>query len=211
MEAAVTTFGAYAMDNFIGTDMSKLTEVSIPDLTPNENLIAHYILNSLSRGFFTAEVRAEVYYFLRRVTAALEEWRLAREATLSYVETPGQHPMRYVKAIGHWEAVLTYTWQSCRLVNREKNGWYTKGDGSVAEAANELYNQVKHIDDRIAGGETMPVLGPLGVWLTNDGLRSTKHFVTFVGLGELLVHLADLADKLEDPAALSSGSGSRAE
>lgn len=202
----MTIFGEYAMDNFIGTDMSQLTEASIPDLAPNETLIAHYILNSLVRGFFKVEVRAQVFYYLRRVTAALEEWRLARDATLSYVETPGKHPMRYVKAIGHWEAVLTYTWQSCRLVNRDKNGWYTKDDGSVVEAVNELYNLVKHIDDRIADGKTMPVLGPLGVWLTNDGLRSTGHFVTFAGLGELLAHLADLANKLEDPATLISSS-----
>jgi hypothetical protein len=200
----MTTFSAYAMDNFIGTDMSQLTQVNIPDLAPNENLIANYILNSLQRGHFKTETRGQVYYYLRRVTAALGEWRLARDATLSYVETPGQHPMRYVQAIGHWEAVLTYTWQACRLVNRDKGGWYTKGDGSVAEGVNELYNLVKHIDDRIADRRTMPVLGPLGVWLTNDGLRSTQHFVPFAEFGELLAHLAKLANELEDPVTLTS-------
>jgi hypothetical protein len=202
-------FGAYAMDNFIGTDMSQLTKVRIPDLAPNEYLIANYFLNSLSHGFFEVEVRAHVYHYLRRVTAALEEWRLAREATLSYIETPGQHPMRYVKAIGHWEAVLTYTWQSCRLVNRDKGGWYAKDDGSTAEAVNELYNFVKHIDDRIADGKTMPTVGPLGVWLTNEGLRSTRHTVTFAELGELLAHLAGFANQLENPATLIPSSESK--
>jgi hypothetical protein len=131
---------------------------------------------------------------------------LARQATLSYLETPGQHPIRYVQAIGHWEAVLTYTWQSCRLVNRDKNGWYTKGDGSIAEGVNELYNLLKHIDDRIVDGKTMPALSPLGVWLTNAGLKSKGHFVPFAGLAALLAHLADLANQLVDPATFAAHS-----
>jgi len=69
---------------------------------------------------------------------------------------------------------------------------YEKGQGSIEENVNGLYNDSKHADKLIRRGE-LPPNGTVTVWITNDGIRSRDNFVSFIELHLLLSRLVEHA------------------
>jgi hypothetical protein len=68
--------------------------------------VANHFLNSILRAAYHLPMGAHVQHYLRRSEAAFAEQALAREATLSFLETGRQSPTSYSKALLHWEYFL---------------------------------------------------------------------------------------------------------
>ena len=185
--------------------MSKFTSATLPDLSAidseQEHWLANYILNSILRVNVQSPERQRLFNFLRRSHSAFEEYAAARELTLRYLAEP-EGKLGYLKAMGHWEALLGYTWQAYRLILPAKFGnLYEKGDESFFERLNNLYNKSKHADGAILDGKYLED-SPLCVWLTNEGLKSTDELVTFEEVVETLTQLAQLAAAVQDPLTM---------
>jgi len=76
------------------------------------------------------------------------------------------------------------------LVLEEKERFWNKGDGSVLEKFNTLYNYIKHAEDKINKTSTDP--GYL-LWLTNSGVSCKKESLSFIEIAETLKDLAENA------------------
>lgn len=183
------------MDHLIAPDMSKFTEAAIPEPagweTAQDRWLANYLLNSLDNGLATPAYQ-RMYYFFRRTQTAVAEWQLARGATLRYLSHRGS-PLLYLEAIGHWESVLTASWQAHTILAQGKKPWFKRGDRSPHERLNHLHNKQKHAEGAIERGQFLNDEGPLVVWLTNAGLRSVEHDLRFDELAQILKELADVA------------------
>jgi hypothetical protein len=75
---------------------------------------------------------------------------------------------------------------------------YTRGEGSVEERLNNLYNSMKHAESRISSGQ-IPEGALVPVWLINEGLTSSDALLTFAETGEILEGIANWADVFVDP------------
>lgn len=194
----------YAKDKLIAPEMSKFTSATIRDMSDvdaeQEHWLANYILNRLFRANVNTPYRQQWYNFLRRSHSAFAAYALARKATLEFLNE-GRDPLRYVDAIGHWEAFLGYFWQAHCFLGRGQKIWFEKGDGSPRERVLALHNRAKHADEAIERGEFVED-SPLCVWLTNDGLRSTETSLSFDEMASLLDDLAKWASAVQDPATM---------
>jgi hypothetical protein len=196
---------SYATDKFIAPEMSKLTAVSIRDMSQvdaeQEHWLANFILNTIFRTDVPSPLRQRIFNFLRRSHAAFAEYALARKATLGFINGADPIPLRYLDAIGHWEAFLAYSWQSHGFLGGGEKIWFNKGDGSVLQRLNELHNRAKHAEKDIANGRFFED-SPLCVWLTNDGLRSIETSLSFDEIAAILDDLAEWASLVQDPATI---------
>ena len=75
---------------------------------------------------------------------------------------------------------------------------YEKGSGVVEERLNHLYNQMKHVESRIAAGQMLPE-ATVPVWLTPKGLECIDAFLSYEESGEVLKDVAKWASILSDP------------
>jgi hypothetical protein len=186
-------------------EMSKFTSATIPDLSAidsdQEHWLENYILNSIMRATLQSPDRQRLFNFLRRSHSAFEEYAAARELTLAYLAEP-ERKLGYLKAMGHWEALLGYIWQAYRLIlPKQLADLYKPRDNSFFERLNHLYNKGKHLEEKILEGKYFED-SPLCIWLTNEGLKSTDEEVTFEEVVETLKQLAQLAAAVQDPLTM---------
>jgi hypothetical protein len=193
---------SYARDKYIAPEISKFTSANIRDMSQvdaeQEHWHGNFILNTTLRVNVASPHRQRLYNFLRRTHSAFFEYAQARNATLTFLEGPDRD-LAYIKAIGHWEAFLGFSWQAYRLLMT--NGWFKKGDGSVLQRLNDLDATARHADSTIEYNRLVDD-GPLCVWLTNDGLRSAQTSLSFTEIAEILDDLARLASAVQDPLTM---------
>ena len=202
-------YSKYIVDLHIATEASAFTEANIPDMSTHDvasnHWIANFFLNSVFRGKYDGTTQACIYNYLRRAQFAFQEYGRARDASVSFINTGSKSPTRYAEALFHWEIFLGQAWHAYKLLQHPFGvpKIYDKGDGSVQEKLNTLYNQMKHVESRIDCGQ-MPNNGTVPVWLVNAGLKSVDASMTFFETTEVLKELSKFATILQDP--VSSGS-----
>jgi len=178
----------------VAPQISKFTSATIRDMSAvdveQQDWLANFILNSLLRTDVWTPQRQQLFNLLRRSHATFDSYARARESTLEYL-TDTQRNLKYIGAIGHWEAFLGYAWQAPNCLSGNKAIWFKKGDGSELERFNALYNRAKHAAEAIERGDFIED-SPLCVWLTNDGLCSTNA-LTFDEIAEILDGIARYA------------------
>jgi len=77
---------------------------------------------------------------------------------------------------------LASLWQGLDLGRRAiDTDLFSKGDGSVFERLNWLYNKGRHFDP-----QGLPTGDLHALWITNDGLRAREHAVTFEEMRDAL-------------------------
>lgn len=194
----------YAKDKFVAPEMSKFTAASIKDMAATsveqEHWLLNFVLNALLRVDIEEPVRQTLFNFLRRVESAFREYSLARERTRNYLmNTDAVSP--YLMAIGHWEVFLSHAYQAYCLLARNRQVLFERGDGSVLERLNLLYNRSKHADKAIESGQ-LPEDGTMGIWLANDGLHSIDSWLNFDEMAEILDELARWSDAAQDPLTM---------
>src|SRR5439155_14336626 len=114
--------------------------------------------------------------FLRRATAAFEEYDIGRRALLRYIAgiRNNKHNLgAYLSALTHFELCVGCFWQAAELYDQiEKKVLGTKptkltlykyGDRSDLERINMLYNISKHFSAEQAEQTSTPI------WITNVG------------------------------------------
>jgi hypothetical protein len=193
----------YALDQFVAPEMSRFTAADIPDVPSRHTESAHwlhnFVLNSLLRVSVSSPHREYIFNFLRRSVDCFVEYGLAREATYAYLAGASGRTAAYLRALHHWEAFLGTAWHAfnsvAKLVGMRA---FEKRDGSLEERLNHLYNRIKHTESAIENGQ-MPRQGTLPVWLTNRGLTSIEHCLTWEETGVVLERLARCAERLQDP------------
>jgi hypothetical protein len=215
LQAAVTEWSDYALDTFVAPELSKFTDASIPDVSrykeSREWWVRHFFLNSMFRATVASPYRQYMLNFLRRAELSFQEYELARERTLKYLENPRNRGTgHYVAAIGHWEMFLSQAWHTYLLFSyidgRNGKDIFKLGDGTEEERLNFLYNRSKHAESTI-NGDFYPKESTLCIWLYNDGLKVTSDLktdghLTFLEMFGMLQEFAKWADLVEDPATL---------
>jgi hypothetical protein len=134
------------------------------------------------------EHTALAFAVIRRAEAAIDEWELACEVATQGV----QKPSKYFKALRHTESCVSALWQGLAFGQKALGTkLYDSGDGSVFERLNQLYNKGRHFDPSQLPNHDLHAL-----WLTNDGLRSRDHTVTFDEMRDTLRILCNIAQKI---------------
>jgi len=196
-------FSDEIINKHIAPGVSAFTRAEIPDMSTwakeSSHWVANFFLNSSFSAAFKPPMNAYAYNFLRRAQAAFAQHQLARECTLSFLSVGGQSPTKYCDALFHWETFLGQSWHAYALLLKAFSGTaFRKGDGSIEERLNLLYNAMKHVESRIENGQMLPD-ATVPVWLTNDGIWSVDASMTYNETGEVLKQLAVWADALMNP------------
>jgi hypothetical protein len=204
----------YFKDKYVAPEISSFTSASIRDMSAvsaEQNYwLINFILNTGLRVTMNDAARQTFYNFLRRTEAAFLDYEAARQRTLKYLGSPNRDALaEYIVAIGHWEAFLSHAYQACCLLYRGQKSFFERGDGSVLQRLNLLYNRAKHAETAITN-QQLPPDGTLPVWLKNDGLHCVESSLTFDEIAELLEELAQCADEMQDPLAMHEKNSSSA-
>lgn len=190
-----------ALDTFVSQEMSKLTACAPQSLAPDFPEHGHWVNQFVLRRIFQNHVSDEgvalAFILVRRVDAAMDEWELACSAACDV-----GRPSGYFKMLRHLENCVAALWQGfefCRHALGQK--LFQKGDGSVYERLNWLYNVGRHFNPyELAPGDLHRL------WISNDGLNSRECTVTFVELREAVRFLARLVDKFAGSSSKSEAS-----
>lgn len=191
----------YALDTFVSQGLSQLTSCSPASLASEfpdrQEWLSEFILRRIFNNHVAEERVAAAFTLIRRAEAALDEWELGCTATLDNV----QRPSVYFRALRHFEASIAALWQGLDFGRRAVGiDLFAKGDASVYERVNWLYNKGRHFDYA-----SLPAGAQHPLWLTNEGVSSHEHAVTFDEMQDALRLLGRVASRIAkgqfDPTA----------
>jgi hypothetical protein len=186
----------YMLDNFVAHKLSLLTECGARELPTNANWLNAFILNSVFIARLAAKPRAYVFNFLRRAEGALSAYREARSALIEYLATPRHVLSPYFRSLLYFEVCISQCYQGLELLRKATDkDFFEPNDGSEAERLSFLYADSKHMDRLIKRGE-IPAEATVAVWITNQGLESSRATLSFDELLEMLLQMGRLAEKL---------------
>lgn len=206
---------SYFLDKFVAPGISGFRSAEIPNMTtydPESRFwLANFVLNSGLGGNFLPPGNAYAYNYLRRAVAAFSEHEEARQATRGFLSSDRQSLSRYAAATTHWEFFLGQSWHAYLLLRgffkfltqQDIPQVFARGQGSVEERLNDLYNSMKHVESRIENGQMIEG-ATVPVWLTNDGLRSTDALLSYAETGDILRDLAKWANIIVDPREMAN-------
>ena len=186
----------YALDKFVSQQLSQLTECNVFNVAERysqaKHWVSNFVLNSMFGGSVLEEGRIFTFFFLRRAEAAFTEYESACQALIEFVNAPSKRPSLYFRALHHFEMTIAMLWQAYDLTKKALNHkLFNKGDGSDYERLNWIYNVSRHFN---------PLDLPSGqihvIWLTNAGIQTEKHGVSFPELEEFLVEIGNLANSI---------------
>ena len=126
---------------------------------------------------------------------------------IEYIETPKNVLSPYFRALLNFEICISQCYQGYELlatVSGEK--LFEKNDHSEGERLQKLYVDSKHMDQMIDGGK-LPTEATAAIWITNDGLESSRAKLSFKELVEMLLQMRRLSERLSTmspPAANST-------
>jgi hypothetical protein len=99
-------------------------------------------------------------------------------------------PSVYFKALRHFESCVAAIWQGLDFGRRALAvPVFQQGDGSAIERLNFPYNRSRHFDP-----QALPAGDLHAVWLTNDGIQTREHTITFEEMREILATLVRIAN-----------------
>lgn len=186
----------YLLDNFVAHKLSLLTECGAAELTVEPNWLNSFILTTVFNVSLEPKIRAYLFNFIRRAEGALSAYPEAREALIEYVQTPRNVLSPYFRALLKFEVCISQCYQGYLLLAAASGvKLFERADGSPEQRLNVLYNDSKHMNERIEQGE-MPTEATSAIWITNQGLESKGATLLFEELREMLVGMECLAKRL---------------
>lgn len=194
----------WAKDKYVSQHLSELTSCGAGELCDRPDQSASWVTNFVANSAFRHQVESQfkqfAFAYLRRSEMAYVEYDLGRESLLDYLEN--SHMSAYFTALCHFEAALSQLWQALEyIVQLTGAKVFEPGDGSVEERLNRIHNQGKHLEQSTMHDEQ---LHP--VWITNDGLRSSTHELSFSEIEDLLLKIGAAADLVSNPGDVLSSS-----
>ena len=202
-------FSSYVTDTMFAPHMSEFTKAEVPDVLKeidnHESWLSMFLLNSVLRSRYTGKTYQFAYNFLRRSEGVCREYELARKQTAIFLKGSRLSISLYSRAIQHWEYFLSHGWHSFLLLSsfagHPRNAIFKKGDGSVDEKLNGLYSLSKHAESQIENGH-IPDTHTIPIWLENDGLRSVRYNLSFGEARDIVMLMAQWANRIVDPLKL---------
>ena len=184
------TFGG--LDTFVSQGLSALTACpaqSLDDDFPQRSeWISEFVMRRIFHNHVSDERAALAFVLLRRAEAALDEWSLACHTAKGQLRSASV----YFKALRHFEACIANLWQGLDFARRALNTKiFQPGDGTAYERLNEVYNTSRHFKPSELSAGNLHAL-----WLTNSGVRTETHEVTFEEIREALALLGRIATKI---------------
>lgn len=182
----------YALDTFVAQDMSKLTQLGVNSLAAElpsaDSWLATFVLRRILHAHMPDDKAALAFAILRRAHAALQEWELASAASKGDVRSVAT----YFTVLRHVEACLSAVWQGLEFARKSLGqSFFTKGDGSVYERMNWMYNVSRHFDPQALQPGDMH-----RVWLSDHAIHTREQMLAFDELRESVRILVRISDRL---------------
>jgi hypothetical protein len=196
----------YLLDNFVAHRLSLLSTCGAPEIPDESNWLNGFILTTVFKTSLDSKTRAYLFNFLRRAQGAYSAYRGARTALIEYIETPRNVLSPYFAALLNFEVCVSQCYQGYELlVMASGEKLFETNDGSEGERLQKLYVDSKHMDQMIDGGK-LPTQATAAIWITNDGLESSRTKLSFEELVEMLLQMRRLAERLSiiSPSAANS-------
>jgi hypothetical protein len=188
----------FFLDKYISFELSKLTQNNIPKLQNDKETyrwVNTFILQSAIHTYDESQ-RIFIVNILRRVESSFLHYEDGRN-NLDQFLLDRQRVSSYFAAVMYFEFVLSHIHQAYKLgiTMIQQDKLFVKGDNSSFERLNLLYNDTKHIEERINSG-TNGVVDTLPICLTNDCIKSSRSSLSYVELFELMNKLESIAKSI---------------
>jgi hypothetical protein len=130
------------------------------------------------------------------VEAAIEEYELACGHLGEFISRRDEQLVsRYLMALSHFEICVSLVYQAYLVAAAPSDQrLFVRNDASAFERLNRLYNNSKHLDEKLSTELPPDIAVPL--WLTNEGLETRGAALRYVELADLLDGAAKAAAKL---------------
>jgi hypothetical protein len=208
------SYNSDLLNLYLAPGIAELTTCDAPDITTAHpeapHWLANHFLNSVFRGAFKNKFRQYSVNQIFRAQVAFADYHEARNFTVEFLAkgNPGNPAIRtYFRAVARWESCLLNLQIFIDVMNKMKKDLkdepvFKKGDGTPEQRAYDMATSVKHFGsdifaDRHAEENTIPL------WLTNTGLKTRSHEVTFHELAKLVSEVSTAADELQDPKSFA--------
>lgn len=186
----------YFYDTYVAHKMSELSRCGAQDMEPEEKKwLNQFLLNSVFRVTIEAKQKAYVMNFVRRVEASFSTYHEARKSLIEYIETDDNTISPYFSSLLNFEVCVSQLYQSieilCQLIGKKA---FEKGGNCKYERLHNIYIDSKHMEKMIDGGK-LPTGAMCAVWITNDGLESSRSSISFNELTSLMRAMATNAEQ----------------
>ncbi|CAO3361653.1 hypothetical protein [Azospirillum palustre] len=205
-----TSFSRECLNLYLAPGIADFTEFDAPDISgqypQSTHWIANHFLNSILRGSYSGKFEQYAINHLYRAQAAFSDYHEARALTREFIEAgkpSAPHVRVYFRALSRWESCLLNTQIFIDILNKinlEFDGEkvFYEGDNSKEARAYSIANKIKHYGGEIRNGsctetETVPM------WLTNSGISTTNHEISYEELSIIVSSIVSLADEIQDP------------
>lgn len=186
----------YLLDNYVAHKLSELNACDAPELVEEAKWLNQFILRSIFHLSLTAQTRAYLFNFLRRAEGASMSYREGRRLLLQHLASPQNVISLYFRSLTLFEVCIAQCYQGYELLARVVGQkLYEPGSGTPEEKLQTVYVDSKHMDQMIYGNK-LPTSATSGIWITNTGIESSRGFIAFCELHDLLSDMHGLAEKL---------------
>lgn len=186
----------YLLDHFIAHRLSGLSACGAGELNEEAKWLNTFILKTIFHYSIPPKIRAYLFNFLRRSEAAGAAYREGRRHLLEHLATPRNVISPYFRALTQFEVCISQCYQDYELLGRAfGQKLYDPGSGTPEEKLQAVYVDSKHMD-RMIKGDKLPDTATSGIWITNDGLESSRGAISYAELHDLLQAMHALAEKL---------------
>lgn len=193
----------YALDQFFAPKLSDLGVPHVPalsiDAEVSRSWISAFVLTCALRVQIDDPYRQLMFSYLRRVDAAVVNYCQAQTDLAAYLSAKNVGITHYSRCLYAFENCIAMSYQAFLLLRQlvpDKPSLFERGDGSVLQRMDRVYNASKHADEFIANGGRYPPNGTLPVWLVTTGIESVDCVLTFAELAEEIEALARIAKQL---------------
>jgi hypothetical protein len=115
---------------------------------------------------------------------------------IEYLKTPRNVLSPYFQALLKFEVCISQCYQGYELLaTASGERFFRRNARDEAERLHFLYVDSKHMDQMIDGGK-IPTEATASVWITNQGLESSRAALSFDELLEMLRNMGRLAEQL---------------
>jgi len=184
-------FTKAAVGQFISKRAAEVSSCGLSNMKEHipesEHWLSNIGLSVIFHDFPPEEMRPFAINFIRRISAAFDQYDLARREVLVLVKDGHGRWSPYFKALNHLEVTIGQLYVAMDSA-RKRTGrdFFKSGDGSVEDKLNRLYNASKH---QIAANE-------LPMWLSNLSVHSSDTLVTFEEIEDYMLKMAGIVKGL---------------
>jgi hypothetical protein len=208
----MVSYNTSLLDRHLAPSISEFTVCDAPDISAQHpeasHWLANHFLNSVFRGTFKNKYRQYAVNQIFRAQVAFADYHEARNLTTEFLINgkPDNPAIRiYFQAVARWESCLVNLQIFIDVMNKIKSDMedepvFKVNDGTPEQRAYEMANTVKHWGGTVSSNrhkeqDTIPL------WLTNEGLKTRSHAITFHELASLVSEIASIANELQDPVS----------